>query len=151
MLSGTDFIARDPVSLKPLPPVHHAMILYYFYTSKGSPPSREWVSFSELSDGQFYNSAFQGYTSKKLLQFYNTNYEEFENKCINLCGEKTDFGDGGFRIQILPQVAILAVYWQGDEEFPPSYKILFEDTVDYHLPTDVCAILGSMFTGKLLE
>ncbi len=41
------------------------------------------------------------------------------------------------------------VYWMGDDEFPPSYKILFEDTTDYHLPTDACAILASMLTGKL--
>ena len=149
-LSSEDFIVRDPVSNKSLPPIHQAMILYYFYSSKGSPPACSWISFSELADGLFYNAAFQGYTSKKLLQYFNADYKKFEDRCLGLCGEKTSFGEGAFRFQILPQVAILAVYWKGDDEFPPSYKILFEDTADYHLPTDVCAILASMLTGKLI-
>jgi hypothetical protein len=149
LLPGENFIAKDPESDQALPPIHQAMILYYFFSSKGSPPAGGWISFSELADGQFYNAAFQGYTSKKLLQYFNSDYQAFEERCLALCGEKTSFGEGAFRFQILPRIAILAVYWRGDDEFPPSYKILFEDTVDYHLPTDACAILASMLTGKL--
>ena len=150
VLSSEDYIARDPDTKSPLPPIHQATIMYYFYSSKASPPANSWISFSELEDGQFYNKAFQGYTANKLLQYFNDDYQAFEDRCLALCGEKTSFADGAFRFQILPRVAILAVYWMGDDEFPPSYKILFEDTADYHLPTDVCAILASILTGKLI-
>ena len=149
LLSSKDYIARDPEFSQPLPAIHQAMILYYFSSSKTSSPPGKWISFSELADGQFYNAAFQGYTAKKILQYFEADYERFENRCLELCGEKTSFGDGAFRFQILPRIAILAVYWKGDDEFPPSYKLLFEDIADYHLPTDVCAILASMLTGKL--
>jgi hypothetical protein len=149
LLSSEDYIARDLESGQPLPAIHQTMILYYYSSSKNSSPAGKWVSFSELADGQFYNAAFQGYTSKKLLQHFETDYEGFENRCLELHGEKTSFGDSAFRFQVLPRIALLAVYWKGDDEFPPSYKILFEDIADYHLPTDGCAILGSMLTGKL--
>ena len=151
VLPCEDFVARDRETKAPLPPIHQATILYYFHSSKASPPANSWISFSELADGQFYNAAFQGYTSKKLLQYFDVDYELFKERCLGICGDKTTFGDGAYRFQILPRVAVLAVYWQGDEEFPPSYKILFEDIADYHLPTDVCAILGSMLTGKLIS
>jgi hypothetical protein len=149
-LSSRDYLARDPESHQPLPPIHQAMILYYFHSSKGSPTTGKWISFSELEDGQFYNSAFQGYTANKLTQYFQTDYDKFEARNEDLSGERVDFGDGAFRYQILPQLAILIVYWKGDDEFPPSYKILFEDIADYHLPTDGCAILGSMLVGKLM-
>ncbi len=149
-LFSRDFLARDTESQHPLPPIHQAMIMYYFHSSKGSPPTGNWISFSELADGQFYNSAFQGYTAQKLTQYFQTDYDKFETRNDALCGIKVDFGDGAFRYQILPQIAILIVYWKGDDEFPPSYKILFEDIADYHLPTDGCAILGSMLVGKLI-
>ncbi len=149
-LSCQDYVARDQASQGILPPVHQAMILYYFFSSRGSTEPGKWISFSELADGQFYNAAFQGYTSKKLLQHFKDDYAAFHKANQNLCGEKTSFGDGAYRYQVLPKVAILLVYWQGDDEFPPSYKILFEDIVDYHLPTDACAILASMLTGKLI-
>ena len=149
-LFSRDFLARDTESRHPLPPIHQAMIMYYFHSSKGSPPTGNWISFSELADGQFYNSAFQGYTAQKLTQYFQTDYDKFETRNDALGGIKVDFGDGAFRYQILPQIAILIVYWKGDEEFSPSYKILFEDIADYHLPTDGCAILGSMLVGKLI-
>jgi hypothetical protein len=149
-LSCQDYIARDQESQGILPPIHQAMILYYFFSSKGSTQPGKWISFSELADGKFYNAAFQGYTYKKLLQFFNDDYEGFNLANHNLCGEKTSFGDGAYRYQVLPKVAMLIAYWEGDEDFPPSYKILFEDIVDYHLPTDACAILASMLTGKLI-
>jgi hypothetical protein len=150
-LSSEDYIARDPENDQPLPAIHQAMILYYFSSSKNSSPVGKWISFSELADGQFYNAAFQGYTSKKILQHFDNDYEGFESRCLELSGEKTSFGDAAYRFQILPMIAILAVYWKGDDEFPPSYKILFEDIADYHLPTDGCAILASMLTGKLIS
>jgi hypothetical protein len=149
-LSSRDYLARETESGHPLPPIHQAMILYYFHSSKGSPAIGNWISFSELADGKFYNSAFQGYTAQKLTQYFQTDYEKFEVRNDAQCGIRVDFGDGAFRYQILPQIAILVVYWKGDEEFPPSYKILFEDIADYHLPTDGCAILGSMLVGKLM-
>ena len=149
-LSCQDFIARDQESQGILPPIHQAMILYYFFSSRGSPQPGKWISFSELADGQFYNAAFQGYTSKVFLQHFNDDYEAFNQANHTLCGEKTNFADGGFRYQILPKGALLLVHWKGDDEFTPSYKILFEDIVDYHLPTDGCAILASMLTGKLI-
>lgn len=149
LLSSKDYIARDLESGQPLPAIHQAMILYYYSSSKNSSPAGKWVSFSELADGQFYNAAFQGYTSNKLLQHFEMDYEGFENRCRELHGEKTSFGDAAFRFQILPRIALLAVYWKGDDEFSPSYKILFEDIADHHLPTDGYAILGSMLTGKL--
>jgi len=149
-LSYKDFLAREPESQHPLPPIHQAMIMYYFHSSKGSPATGNWISFSELADGQFYNSAFQGYTAQKLKQYFQTDYDKFEARNEAQCGVVVDFGNGAFRYQILPQIAILIVYWKGDDEFPPSYKILFEDIADYHLPTDGCAILGSMLVGKLM-
>lgn len=151
VVSSKDYIARDKESDQPLPAIHQAMILYYFKTSKRSSPAGKWVSFSELSDAQFYNAAFQGYTSKKLFQYFQNDVQGFISRCMDMDGEKTNFGDGAFRFQILPRVAMLAVYWEGDDEFPSSYKVLFEDIVDKHLPTDGCAILGSMLTGKLIS
>lgn len=150
VFSSSDFLAKDPETLRPLPPIHQAMILYYFHSSKGSPATGNWISFSELADGQFYNSAFQGYTAQKLTHYFQMDYDKFETRNGDQGGIKVEFGDGAFRHQILPQIAILVVYWKGDDEFPPSYKILFEDIADYHLPTDGCAILGSMLVGKLI-
>lgn len=60
-------------------------------------------------------------------------------------------GDAAYLFQVLPLVSLLAVTWLGDEEMPPAYQILFDANVSHHLPTDVCAILGSMLTERLIR
>lgn len=146
-----DYIARDPSSNTSLPMIDQAMIAYYFHDSQGSGPPQGWISFSELPDGQFYASAYQGYTAKKIRQHFSRKYSMFDQAARYIGGEPVSFASGAFRLQILPKVSALMAYWKGDADIPPSYQILFEDTVPYHIPTDACAILGSMITAKLIK
>ena len=97
VMTTVDFNARDKESGQLLPAIHQAMILYYFDSSRKSSPAGKWVSFSELSAAQFYNAAFQGYTSKKLLQHFQNDIQRFIDRCLEFKGEKTSFGDGAFR------------------------------------------------------
>ncbi|MFO8036419.1 MAG: DUF3786 domain-containing protein [Anaerolineales bacterium] len=151
ILPARDYVARRQATREALRIIDQAMILYYFHDSQSSGASQGWISFSELPDGQFYNSAFQGYTSKKILQGFKRDYATFHQAARNIGGKETPFASIAYRVQILPQVAALIACWKGDADISPSYQILFQDTVKYHLPTDGCAILGSMIASKLLR
>ncbi|MDL1911699.1 DUF3786 domain-containing protein, partial [Chloroflexi bacterium CFX6] len=52
--------------------------------------------------------------------------------------------------QPLPRVPLMTTYWLGDEDFPSSCKILFDESATHYLPIDACAILGSMLTRKII-
>lgn len=151
ILPLADYTARDPASRKALPVVDQAMIAYYFHDSRSSAPASGWISFSELPDGQFYAAAFQGYTSQKILTALERDYAAFSHAAESIGWTRISFASQAYRIPVFPKVAVLVACWKGDEELPPSYQILFQDTVINHLPTDACAILGSMVTAKLLK
>jgi len=150
ILSRTDFVARDRDTQQALGILDQAMIAYYFHDSRNSGPGQSWISFSELPDGQFYTSAFQGYTSQKIQAAFQNQYETFDQAARDIGGQAVDFASRAYRLQILPRAAALIACWKGDQELPPSYRILFQDSVIHHLPTDACAILGSMITSKLI-
>lgn len=151
LLSTRDYVARYRTTKEVLITIHQAMILFYFQDSKGSGTSKGWISFSELPNGQFYTSAFQGYTSKKLLQHFQRDYTAFQQAAQNIHGKAVSFASFAYQVSILPKVSALIACWKGDQDISPSYRILFPDTVKYHLPTDACAILGSMITSKLIR
>jgi hypothetical protein len=44
----------------------------------------------------------------------------------------------------------MVVYWLGDEDFPPSARVLFDASAGQHLPTDAFALLGSTLTHRLI-
>lgn len=147
----TDFVARDIETGEPLDPLTQALVVYYLHTADGAPPANHWIAFTELPDGRFYTQAFQGYTGRELTQAFGNDVARFREAAVALGGTAVPFADAAFRFQALPRVPVLVVCWQGDEDFPPSHKILFDAHAPHYLPTDACAILGSMLTRRLLS
>jgi len=84
-ISYPDFMAYDDLSGDGLPPFTQAMLMYYFSTADGTPPTGEWISFSQLPDGRFYIQAFQGYTGGELAKAIHSR-SEFERASHKLGG-----------------------------------------------------------------
>lgn len=152
LIDYPDFEAHAGHSRAPLAPFLQAMLLYYLATCDGTPTAGEWISFSELPDGRFYNHAFQGYTGRKLAAVFKNDLSAFQRASEKISGRKMfSIGDSAYLFRVLPQVPLLVVAWLGDEEMPPAYQILFDANVSHHLPTDACAILGNMLTERLIR
>jgi len=134
-----------------LPLPFQAVLAYYFHTSDGTPLTGEWVSFAELPDGRTYNQAFQGYSGDELVRVFGLKIENFKSACEKSGGVATPSGDAAYIFYALPRLPMLVNYWCGDEDFPSSCKILFDRSTSHYLPTDVCAIIGSMLTKKIIK
>lgn len=136
---------------KPPNPVIQALVIYYFFTADGMPLNHRWIAFSELPNGLFYNQAFQGYTGHMIAQKFQNDLPRFSIIAKELGGKIESFGDAAFRFQLLPRLPLLIAGWGGDDEFPSSFKVLFDASISHYLPTDACAIAGSMLTGMFLK
>jgi hypothetical protein len=134
-----------------LPLPFQAVLTYYFHTGDGTPLTGQWVSFAKLPDGRMYNRAFQGYSGDELVKAFGLEVETFKYACEKSGGETTLAGDAAYIFYALPNLPMLVNYWCGDEDFPSSCKILFDSSASHYLPTDVCAILGSMLTRKIIK
>ena len=134
----------------PLPDFQSAMLMYYLVTADGTPLSGRWVSFADLPDGRMYNAAFQGYSGDEIAKTFGLDLDGFMTACEIAGGKSMDVGSASFIFQPLPHVPLMLTYWQGDEEFPSSCKVLFDESASHYLPIDACAILGSMLTRKVI-
>lgn len=138
-------LASDPLSL-----FDQIVILYYFFTADGVPQAGKWIAFSELANGRFYDAAFQSYTNRPLAENFHNQQKQFSKAATTIGGKSINFADAAFSFQILPSVTLLAAYWEGDEDFFTSIRILFDASANHYLPTDGYAILGSFLTRKLI-
>ncbi|MDP1545597.1 MAG: DUF3786 domain-containing protein [Anaerolineales bacterium] len=149
---------------EPLPDFQQALLLYYLVTADGTPLTHTWVSFADLPDGRMYNAAFQGYSGDEIVKKFEhvgrdgipperiiNPLHEFTKACLSIGGKPVDIGSASFIFQALPRVPLMATYWLGDDDFPSSCKILFDESASHYLPIDACAILGSMLTSKLVR
>lgn len=135
----------------PLAAFDQALLLYYLTTADGEPLSQTWVAFSDLPDGRFYNQAFQGYTGNELALTFRERQDLFESAAQAMGGVSYPLGDAAYTFMALPRVPLLAVYWQGDDDFPPSCQVLLNAAASHYLPTDAYAILGSALTRRLIK
>ena len=151
ILKFPQLVAFDAQSNSDISGSSLAMILYYLATCDGTQPTGNWISFSELPDGRFYNQAFQGYTGGKLSQLFGNNFDLFCEAAERTNGERVyQLGDAAYQFYVLPKVSLLLITWRGDEEFNATYQVLFDETSSHHLPTDASAIIGSILTGRVI-
>jgi hypothetical protein len=154
LLLYPDLIARNAESNIELNIGDQAVISYYCYTSiqpKEVSGQFKWIAFSELSDGRIYEKAFQGYTGDLISKSANNIMKKSGNIISSLNAQLLDLGDFSIQVTVLPYVSLAMVTWFGDEDFPPSCKILFNNSINSYLPTDACAIIGSMFTRRIIQ
>lgn len=125
------------------------LLLYYFVTADGTSLTEKWVSLAGLPEGLMYNAAFQGYTGNEVVKTFGLDLDAFQSACVKAGGTQTDIGSTSFTFQALPHVPLMLTYWLGDEDFPSSCKVLFDESASHYLPVDGCAILGSMLTQRV--
>ena len=151
LVTYPDMLAFDAGKDQELPLPFQAVLAYYFHTADGTLLTGEWVSFAELPDGRTYNQAFQGYSGDELVKAFGLDVDALKSACEKSGGVVIPMGDAAYIFYALPRLPMLVNYWCGDEDFPSSCKILFDRSVSHYLPTDVCAIVGSMLTRKLIK
>ncbi len=150
-ISYPDFVVNNKDSKEELDVATQALVLYHFITTDGTPEIGRWISFADLPDGRFYNSAFQGYTGGELARKFGSDRNRFETAAQISGGTRESLGDAAYRFSLFPRVPLIAVLWEGDEDFPTSYRILFDASVPNHMPTDACAIAGSILSRRLIK
>ena len=127
------------------------LFLYYFVTADGTSLAGKWVSLAGLPDGLIYNAAFQGYTGDEIAKFFGLNIDVFKSACVKAGGKPIDLGSAAFIFEAFPRIPLILTYWLGDEDFPSSCKVLFDESASHYLPMDGCAILGSMLTQRVIQ
>ena len=130
---------------------NQALLFYYFFTADGFPPSNRWISFTELPDGMFYTQAFQNYTGKELARNFQDDRLSFEEAANASGGTQVEFGGISYEYTLLPNISLLVVFWEGDDDFPSTFQMLFDASTNHYLPTDACAIAGSMLARRIIK
>lgn len=132
----------------PLP--EKILLCHYLLHASGESPTGELITFREIPDGHFYFDAFQRRARDPFLATFGMHSERFRRCAQVLGGQPVPTGDVGRSFQVLPQVAIQLILWNGDDEFPPDAGILFDASIQRHLCAEDIAVLSGMLVYRLM-
>jgi len=102
----------------------------------------KWVSEKDIKGGAAFFRGPHTLPTDWISSRFENDIKAFGQACEKLGGTPLAFGDAAFVFEITPAVPVAVVYWQGDEEFPPETKLLFDRTIDRHLPLDIIFALA---------
>lgn len=129
----------------------YLFILFYLMKSQRQPVSNEWVSEKDITGGAAFFRGPHTIPTDVITRCFGDNLSLFENRCEALDGKKIDFADAAFAFEITPTIKVAVLYWQGDEDFESEARLLFDKTIEQHLPLDIIFALAVEICHKLSE
>jgi hypothetical protein len=134
-------------------PVGHGLLellcLVYLLHAGPEPLRDEMVTTKELRTAHFFTGP-HALRTEPVLRRFGTDLQGFLRVCERMGGEPLDMADASFRFLAFPKVPVYYLLWQGDEEFGARVSILFDRSVECHLPPDAVWGLINLITDLLV-
>ena len=108
------------------------------------------VKPDSLPGGQIYAKGTHILPLERLTERFGHNRGAFVARGRSLGGSELDFGDASMRLQPLPQLPVVLILWEPDEEFPARSDFLFYDTCKDQLAPDILWAIAMMTVALML-
>ena len=133
-----------------IPIQEQILILHYMSAVSPRRLSGNWVSYREIPGASFYFSAFVKRAIDPLKGVFGPNIPALSEAARQLNGTPIEPGDAGFEFNVLPNVPLQLILYEGDDEFPAEANILFDQTVGVILSPEDIAWLAGMLVYRLI-
>lgn len=118
-------------------------ILSYLVNAKDAPPSGELVSPMTLKSGPTFFRGPHIIWVQPIIDKFGSNPEAFARRAKELGAEPYPFGDAGMQFFLFPRIPAAYILHRADDEFPAEVTVLFDRSIEAHLPLDM--IWGAIF------
>jgi len=128
------------------------VILHYLLNAQNKPVSNRWVSEKDLPGGRLFFTASHTLPVEQLAEAFDARPHLLGAAARSIGGDEVRSQGVSFRFRILPRIPIQIIFWLRDEEFGPSFHVLFDETIVAHLGSlDLIWGLVHVFARVLLE
>ena len=131
-------------------PLLELVTVLYLTGVKGVYPiGKDIVGAQDLKEGHF----FQGPHALKvdaLAGRYGHDVNGFREACEDLNGESLDMADAAYKLLPFPRIALYYLIWEGDDEFKPEIKVLFDRSIENTFAADAIWGLVTRVSSAIL-
>ena len=131
--------------------VTRIMLLHYINNASDIPLSGEKVAYGDIPSCMHYEPVFTKRVLKPLQNAFGYDKYAFLEAGLALGGKEEEYGDASFTLFAFPKVPITFILWQGDEEFPPSMKALFDPSITGFLPLEDIVVVSKLAASRILK
>ncbi|MBC2711395.1 MAG: DUF3786 domain-containing protein [Desulfosarcina sp.] len=117
------------------------------------PKEKDWVAYRDFSDAGPLTVFWADSVEGPLARIFSGNVGALGKACEALGGSVSDMDiscDLCRRFTPLPKTPLLLVFNDADDDFPASASLLFEKRASTYLDAESQAVLGHVFSNRLL-
>jgi hypothetical protein len=127
------------------------IVLVYLTEAKDIKPTHTWISEKDLKGGSTFFRGPHRLEVEELINLFGKDPDAFLKTGKKLGGSEILYGDKGFALEVFPKIPLAYILWKGDAEFPPKISVLFDSTIESHLPLDMIWCMVAETSRRLVE
>lgn len=125
-----------------LPEWHELIILHYLHLADGTPLSGKTIAFSQYRSGMIRGGDFD---RRAEMIFRSIDMESLEYRCRKMGGKKMPSrADFCAQIPFLPMYPVTVAYWQADEDFSASGRLMPDASAEHYLTIEDAVTVGEL-------
>lgn len=103
-------------------------VMRYFIEGKYIPGTGKYITFREVPTyGELYLQPFTGRCISRLTYGFGYKLDKFKAAMEKLNAVPVNMGDVAYEFELINHYHMRFIFWEADDEFPPSAQILYED------------------------
>ena len=138
----------DPSGKQPSLDISVIIFKYLLMCPDASPEEREWVSYRDFKDSGPLTTFFANDVERAIVDFFSGKMSDLEKASKTLGGYPPQIEvtyDLFIQFDALPQVPMLLLFNDEDDEFPAKCSVLFQRRAEKYLDPESLSMLGRLF------
>ena len=130
------------------------LFIRYLCEGKYAPGTGRQLSYPQLPWGPTYADNFNGRVIRRFLGIFGKEIQLFRRvmeETPALKAEPVEKCDAGYRFEFINGIYISVLLWEGDDEFPSSAQVLFDDNMKYAFTAEDVAVAMEIMVGRLKQ
>jgi hypothetical protein len=152
-LMGTQYVVSWPdAAFSAGDPYSRILMLRYLDEGRYAEPTGRYLAYNELPWGSVYNSNFQGRVIRRFLGEFGRDpaaLKDIFEGAPGLAAAPEGKCDIGYSFDFMNGLPMKILVWEGDDEFPASAQMLFDETVASGYTAEDIAFAGDILIGRL--
>ena len=125
-------------------PAAKIIVMRFLISGQYVKGTGKFLTFREIPWGEVYFKPFEGRCLTRLKYAFGFKLDKFAEGMEKLGAVKQSFGDVSYEFEFINGLHVRFIMWAGDDEFPPSSQILFEDNFPYAYKAEDLAHVGDI-------
>jgi hypothetical protein len=127
------------------------VIMHYLIQASGARVGAGLKPYEDIPGCRVYLPAFERRVVAPLLRAFGYSRDAFSAAGKALGGKAEEYGNASFTLYAFPRVPVTFILWEGEEEFPPSIKVLFDQSIHAYLPLEDIVVVSKMAATRMLK